>query len=195
MQRAEDSSSRVAPDPERSGLKPAVAFLGLILVVAVVGTIVFLTRPAPAPEPRGTTTATTEPNFALTDEEAIARFEELNAQLVAAYEARDVSILEAFLTNDSPLRTRAANEIRQLLRDRVVPRPKFDTRSIEVISNDPTEIVLRQTAVDSSRFESEVGEEITKHPKDILRVVEWTLELEGSIWRIAESSPIQSRQL
>lgn len=196
MQRAEDSSSRVAGGPGRIGLRPATAFLLLLLVLGVVTAIVLLTRPSPAPTPTATgDDTTTEPNFSLTNEEAIARFEELNEQLLSAYANRDPSLISEFLTSESPLRRRARNEIERLIHDRVIPDPVFVTRSVKVISNESSQIVIRQSVVDSSRFLSEKGEDITDTPKDILRVVEWTLELERSVWKIASSEPLKSRVL
>lgn len=193
MQRAEGSSSH-AMQPERSGLKPTTAFLLLLLGASATAGVLYLTRPEPAPTPTGTTTST-EPNFALTNEEAIARFEELHVALLMAYRDRDVTFIETFLTTDSPLRDRATSEIRQLLDDKVVARPLFSSRSIRVEENGPSKIVLKQVVVDSSRFESESGENLTKNPKDILRVVRWTLELEGSTWKIYNSDALSSRTL
>src|SRR5688500_13048480 len=98
MQRAEDSSSR-AVQPERSGLKPTTAFLLLLVGASVIAGVLYLTRPEAAPTPTGSETPN-EPNFALTNEEAIARFEELNAQRIAMYEERDITLADQFLASD-----------------------------------------------------------------------------------------------
>lgn len=193
MQRAEESSSRLVPEPTpaRPTVSPTVAFLSLFLVIAILGAIVFLTRPdAPATPSQPTTS---QPDFSLTNEEAITRFEELHGYLLAAYRNRDVSLFDAFLTDDSPLRERASTEISQLIGDEVIPVPSFATRELSIETNDPTEIVVRHVSIDQSRFESESGADLTKNPKRILRTVDWTLRLEDSTWRIFDSNPLRSQ--
>lgn len=110
MQRAEESSSRLVPEPTptRPTVSPPIAFLALLLAIAILGTIVFLTRPdAPATPTQPTTS---QPDFSLTNEEAVTRFEELNAMRVEMYESRDITLASEFLTPTSPLRKVAETE-------------------------------------------------------------------------------------
>ena len=197
MQRAEGPSSRLAPEPTptRPSLSPPVAFLLLAAVIAILGAIVYLTRPEPPATPTNPNAAQQQPDFSLTNEEAITRFKELHKTLLATYRSRDISLFESFMTPESPLRERASTEISQLLEDDVIPKPAFETRKLVVEANSPTEIVVRHITVDRSRFTSESGADLTKDPKRILRTVQWVLRLEGSIWKIHDSIPIRAQVL
>lgn len=197
MQRAQQSSTGLVPEKDlpRPGLPPVVAFLILVLVLVLIAVGVFLARVDNEVQAAATQPAATQPNFALTNEAAIARFKDLSSSINEAYKNRDMTALELFLTDDSPLRERGEKEIRQLIRDGVVAVPVFERRSIEIVSNAPDEIVIREVSVDSSRFKSESGKDLTQNPRDILRVVEWTLQLDGSTWKIFDSDPVRSRVL
>lgn len=194
MQRAEDSSSRLAPDPARSGLKPTTAFLFLLLVITAIGALVFLTRPTPAPQPTGTTTAT-EPSFALTNEEAIARFEDLTQVRLRAYSTHDVSLLSSLYTEDSRVAPVASQELRRLAREGVSDVSTYATQHVQVISNTPSEVRLEEQVRINPRFLDEQGKEVTGQTKLVARTIVWTLHLQGSEWLIYDALITKSQVL
>ena len=196
MQRAEGTSSRVAPEPTptRPSLSPLMAFLLLAVVIAILGAIVFLTRPEAPATPINPNTAQQQPDFSLTNEEAITRFEELNATRVQMYESRDASLAPGFLAAESPLRKVAETEIQQMLKDQVLVNMNFDTIHIEVVENSEQEIVLRQTVIEAPVFRDEEGTDVTRSPPQ-RRVVEWTLVLDASLWKLDDLHILRSREL
>ena len=194
MQRAEDPSSRVAAGPTRGGLRPATAFLLLSALVGVVTAIVLLTRPAAAPPP-ATTKTSTEPNFALTNEEAIARFEHLHSRELKAYASADPSMLEGLFTPQSPVAPTVRREVRRLVRDRVVALTTYDTRSLSVVANTPSEIHLRQVAIVTARFMDSSGRDITRTAPVQKQTIQWTLQLVESDWRLHDAVIKESKVL
>jgi hypothetical protein len=181
-----------AEHSEGGTFPPIRVFLVLMTVLVVVGAVVFFTSNDPAPEPMPT--QSTSPDYSLTDAEAIARFKELHATLLTSYRQRDASLLDSYLTADSPLRARASKEIRQLLRDEVLDRAKIETLKLRVVRNDADDITLRHTTVENPHFVSEGGENVTSFNKPILQVTDWTLRLDESLWKIFESDVVRSRR-
>ena len=196
MQRAEGPSSRLAPEPTptRPSLSPPVAFLLLAAVIAILGAIVFLTRPETPVTPTNPNAAQQQPDFSLTNEEAITRFEELNRMRLQMYESRDASLASEFLAAGSPLRKVAESEIQQMLNDDVLVEMNFKTIHLDVIENSEQEIVLRQTVVEAPVFTDEKGSDLTRSPPQ-RRVVEWTLVLDASVWKLDDLQVLQSRDL
>lgn len=196
MQRAEDSSTELIPgtDPPRTGLSPALAFLLLVLVVALMAAAVFFTRPEAQVQATASDRGSTTPNFALTNEEAIGRFKELSSLLTQAYAQRDQSLFDSFLATGSPLFQTGTNEIRRLLRDNVTPVPHIKWTSIQVRENGRNEIVLRSIEIDRSRFLSG-NKDVTRQTRPIRRTVDWVLRLEGSEWLIYDSTVVRSEAI
>ena len=195
MQRVEGPSSRLAPEPTRArpSLSPPFAFLLLVVVIGILGTIFYLTKPDAPATPTNADAVQQQPDFSLTNEEAITRFEELDRIRIAMYATRDLSLLDSFLVSDSPLKRKATREVTGLLRDGVVPITDFVSESITVISNGPGTIVVRQVETDRSRFETESGKDITQGPRVIQRTVDWTLRLEHGVWLLFDSDQVGSR--
>lgn len=183
-------------DPDEhddGGVPPLRVFLGLLALVLALGAVVLVTRdvePAPPPPPA----QSASPNFALTDEEAIARFKELHALLLTAYRQRDMSLLDSFLTENSPLRTRAVQEIRQLLRDRVFDRAKIESLVLRVLFNESDLITVRHKWIEYPRFVAESGQNVTSFEQPILQVVDWSLRPDHSVWKIFDSDVIRTRR-
>ena len=196
MQRVEESSSR-AIQPERSGLKPTTAFLLLLSGAVAVAGVLYLTRPEPAPSPTTTTTTTTKPNFALTDSEAIARFEELAEIRARAYSSHDPTLLNSLYTDDSVVRSIAAKELRRLNKDGVSDVSIYDTKQLTVLSNEPTQIRLEEVVVVTPKFVDANGRNVTEAGPAAREVVLWTLQLEGGVWLvddalITKSTPVKT---
>lgn len=196
MQRADDSSSRLGTQPAspRSGLKPTTAFVLLLLLIAAVGGAILLTRPDSAPTPTNTDTPT-EPNFALTNEEAIARFEELHQLELQAYRSADPSLVDEVFTVDSPIAKFVQREVAMLVRDRVVARPQYTNLSIAVIANTGEEIQLQQSAIVESHFFDSRGREITSDTARQRQTILWTLHLGESSWLLHDAVVTKSRDL
>lgn len=188
---AEDSP-RAVPS-ERSGLKPTTAFFILLSAAALVAATVYLTRPAPTPTPTGTDTAKTAPNFALTNEEAIARFEELHETELDAYRHADASLVEEVFTPDSPIVASVRKEIGYLVEDGVSADPRYTTLKIDVLSNTPTEVKLKQVAHVESHFYDGRGREITSDMARQRQTIVWTLRLVASKWLIHDARVTKSR--
>ena len=186
--RAEGSSSRLVPEPEptRPAVSPATAFLLLVLVLVAIGALIFFTRPDAPPPPEQSTTAS-EPNFALTDAEAIARFEELAEVRRRAYASQDVSLLSSLYTSDSVVAPLAEKEIRRLNREGVSDVSSYQTLRLTVTSNSSQEISLREVVLVRPRFVDKKGNDVTVGDKKIREVVRWTLRLEGSEWLIHDA--------
>ena len=197
MQRAEGPSSRLAPEPipTRPSLSPPVAFLILVVVIGILGAIFYLTRPN-APATPTNPNAAQEPDFSLTNEEAITRFEELEALRQQIYLSRDASLIPAALTSDSPLSKAAFADIKRLIRDKVIDKTIFTTRSLEVITNEPTEVVIRQSFVQDPSFVAvESGQEVGSSSDRFVVLVDWTMRLEGTSWKFYDSDVIRSRRV
>jgi hypothetical protein len=179
-----------AAEPART-LSPIAAFLILLAIGAVALGAFLLTREddaEPAARDRG-------PAFALTDEEAIERFRELEALYIRAYRQRDLSLLSQIYVPGSRIEETVAKEIRKLIRADVVPRPTFTTDELEVITNESSEITVRQTVEESSRFIHESGQDATGESGHQRLVVDWTLTRIGSRWLISDSLIIEAQDL
>lgn len=184
MQRAEEPS-RLASEPERSGLRPVVAFLLLLVVIAIIGVVALLTRADPAPP--GTTESRAEPTFALTDEEAITRFKELHQLELTAYRNADPSLVDEVFTPDSPIAPTVRREIRILVRDDVVARPEYSNQSISVLRTSYTEIEFEQVATVESHFFGPDGREITTDDAHQRQTIRWTMRLVDSSWLLHDA--------
>lgn len=191
MQLADDGSR--ASDPSKSGfLSPGRAFALLFGLILLLGATIFLLRPSPAAEPT-TTSDPPAPAFELTDTEAIARFEHLESLLIAAYHERDASLLDTFLTADSPLQSTIADEIEQLESDGVLDESTFFTREIDVVHNDDDTILIRQLVAEDPLFVDEKsGKDVTTKDVLIVEEVEWTLRLDSATWKIFDSKVVES---
>ncbi|MDQ4025443.1 MAG: hypothetical protein M3217_08135 [Actinomycetota bacterium] len=192
MQESGGAGRRPAGGEGVPGLSPVRAFFLLGAVATVVPLTILATRPDAAPS---APPATSSPDFSLTDAEAIAEFERLNAIRIAAYKARDITLLSEALATTSPLLARGEKEIRTLLDDGVVIKSSFITKSVRIIENAPTQVVVRQTEVDRPKIVTEDGREVTSRGGAQERVIEWTLRLENYVWKIYDSHLIESRRL
>ena len=178
---------RASDNPPR-GMNPIKVFVALLVFLVAVGGAVLLTRPDPAPPP----TATDEPNFTLTDSEAIARFKELDALRIRAYEERDVSLIDEFLTSDSPIRERVIREITRLRRDGAAPRISLTTEHLSIRSNTGESIELTHTFVWDVLF-TRGGRDVTTRGGKERQVVEWRLQRSGARWLLHDAVVIEAR--
>jgi hypothetical protein len=190
MQEAEEPT-RGGNEASARAMSPIAAFVILLAVVAAVFGVWLLTRedePTRTQPDRG-------PGFALTNEEAIERFKELDAMRLRAYRQRDLSLLSQIFVPDSAIARRVSHEIRRLIRVDVLDRPALRTERLEVISNTPTEIVVQQTVVEKSRFLHESGEDVTVDPAHQRLVIDWHLALVDSRWLIQSAFIVKTQDL
>ena len=196
MQRAEGPSSRLAPEPTptRPSLSPPVAFLVLVVVIGIIGAIFYLTRPD-APATPTNPNAAQEPDFSLTNEQAITRFEELQRLHLLAYAAADATLVDQVFTENGQIGETVRQEIVQLTRDEVSARFTYDTRDLQPIRNTPSEIELEQVAVVDASFFDRFGDEITSKSPAELQKIAWTLRLVGDKWLIHDAVVLSSREV
>jgi hypothetical protein len=153
-----------------------------------------LTRPDTSPPP-STTQTNTEPNFALTNEEAITRFEELMTTLEQAYGGHDVTYLDSLYTSDSPLRGIARRELTRLANDGVRDLSTFETKELIVRTNSSSQITLRQVVVVTPRFVTDAGKDVTKSRRPTRQVVDWTVSLQGGNWLLEDALITEAKHI
>jgi hypothetical protein len=179
-----------ATEPART-LSPIAAFLILLAIGAVALGAFLLTREddaEPASRDRG-------PAFALTDEEAVERFKELDELRLRAYRERDLSLVSRIFAPGTPIANTATEEIRKLIRADVLDRPNFRTRKLEVVTKHSDKVTIRQTVEQSARFIHESGEDVTEETAHQLVVIDWYLTRIGSEWLISDSVIVGARDL
>ncbi|MPZ70928.1 MAG: hypothetical protein GEU71_15600 [Actinobacteria bacterium] len=166
----------------------------IILALIILTTAIFLLAANGEESPNATPTeSNSPPDFSLTDEEALARFEELNELATRAFVERDETLVPLVATSDSPLRQQAVEDIRQLERDGVFYRPRLFTMDVEVIENLAAEIVVRQVVRETPRFFDEDGAPVPGGSKTLLETIDWTLRDESGTWKIFDSEVVSSR--
>lgn len=179
-------------------LSPGKAFFLLLIPVVVAGLLaLFFVGRDEAPGP--TTSSRTAEGFALTDAEAIAKFEELNELRLRALRERDPSLLSLAFTPDSPIADNVAKSIRQLTRSGIIRRTAEETQSVVVISSDSAEIQIREIVVIDPLFVDESGKDVTGERFRERQTVEWTLRLVGDRWLLHDglvigAEPVKARQ-
>jgi hypothetical protein len=179
-------------DKPSGGPSPVKAFFALLALLVAIGGLFLLTRSTDESDPGA---APRSDNFALTDAEAIERFNELHALFRQASRTRDQSLLSLMITSDSPLRDEATKDIAQLRRDGVLDRSRFVTEDIDIQSNRRTEIQLIQRVVIYPKFVLESsGKNITKS-EPVRQLVEWTMKLEDSEWRVLDALVTKSQEV
>jgi hypothetical protein len=124
-----------------------------------------------------------DPDFSLTDEQAIARFEELHPTLVSAIQTRDDSLLHS-ATSQGPILRSSLREIADLRKNGVRDQAEIAIKSVSVISNRSEEVALGVTLEVLPCFLDERGRDITKGPDAIEQQLTWTLRFDGDRWLI-----------
>jgi hypothetical protein len=171
-------------DKPVGGLSPAKAFFALLALLVAIGGLFLLTRPNEEPGPGP---APKSDNFALTDAEAIERFTQLTGLALESVRERDPSLLNQVFTSTGPVKDRASREIRSLLRDNVIDQTTVQILARSVVTNDESVITVRERSRLLPCFVTEDGRDVTRSHKVVERVVVWTLQPEGSVWRIHDS--------
>ena len=180
-----------AAEPART-LSPIAAFLILLVIGAVALGALLLTREDEAEEPSAPDRG---PAFALTDEEAIERFHELAALHIRAYRERDLSLVSQIFVPGSRISETVTDEIRTLIRRDVIDQTTFESEKVEIVSNEPSQITMRQTVLQTPRFIKETGKAVTPNPAQQRLVIEWFLQPINSKWLVSEATVVDAKKL
>ena len=177
---------------EVPGLSPVRAFLVVCTIATVLGTAFFATRdaspsepPPPAPPP--------SPDYSLSDAEALAEFERLNAQLMMAYEERNIALAEAVFTSDSPMLPRVRKEIKTLIESDVVSTSEFDEISTRVSDNMNNAVTIRRVEILRPGFQTEDGRNAAGSTAPERLQVEWTLHVEQGQWLLHDAVTVDRK--
>jgi hypothetical protein len=192
-----DDQARGGPraNEDGAGLSPVRAFLVVgALLAAVVAAYVVTRDPAPA---RATAPAgpTRSPDYSLTDAEAIAEFERLNAQLMQAYEERNIALAEEVFTSDSPMLPRVRKEIQDLLEADVLSKTQFREIKTVISKTSPSFISIQRTEVLVPRFKTEEGVDATGTSLSERRVVRWELHQQAGRWLLHDGTVVDRERL
>jgi hypothetical protein len=163
----------------------AIALIGGILISAIQG--VTSSGADPDPNPGGAAGTNPEPDFSLTDEEAIETFAKLRRTGLQAAEARDFSLLPLVYHPDSPMSDRAQEAIRNLQEDQIYDETRFKTVSLDVLESGREEIQLLERARVLPCFRSESGKDVSEGPNIFEWEVLWSLRFDQSRWLIEDS--------
>jgi hypothetical protein len=159
--RTDRSAGIARAEPGRTSVSPLKA-LALALSLLALLLVTFLLARNQSPTTTTTPPANTNPAPTLTNEEAIAEFNRLDALRIRALEDRDKSLVALAFTPTSPAGNRVRSTIDQLLGDRVRVKEKWSVKSLEVTYMSRTEIDVRIVGVQDSNFFSESGKNVTE---------------------------------
>lgn len=192
-----DDQARGGPLPgegnEPAGLPPVRAFFLLGAILAAVFAGFLATREeSPATE---TVAPARSPDYSLTDAEAIAEFERLNAQLMQAYEDRNIALAEDVFTSDSPMLPRVRKEIRTLLGSDVLSLTRFKEISTVPTTNTPSLIVIERSEVLYPRFVTESGADASRSSRPERVRVEWELHVDLGRWLLHDAVVVKRQIL
>ena len=183
----QETKTRTQAEEVPSSRPPWVRAVAIVAALALLGGVLYGTWQAVAsnddPEPDPIGLGESDPDFSLTDEQAIARFEELHTALVRAIQTRDRSLL-LVATSGGPIRESGLDEIANLQENRVRDQAEISIRSATVVSNDPDEITLDVTLEVLPCFLDDEGQDVTRGPDAIEQHLTWTLKVEAGRWLI-----------
>lgn len=180
-------------EAEPAGLAPVRAFMVVCALAAAAGGLVFATRDASPSEPAQT--AVRSPDYTLTDAEAIAEFERLNAQLMKAYEERNIALAEDVFTSDSPMLPRVRKEIQTLVESSVVTRSRFEEISTITLTSGPRAIEVERVEVLYPKFETEAGKPAAGVELPERQRVQWDLRVEDGRWLLHDALVVDRKIL
>jgi hypothetical protein len=184
--------SNAAPPRALSPLKVFALLLGgLALAFAAITGF----RSESKEEPIRAQPQQTSDEFALTDAEAIEKFEELNELQLQVGRMRDLSLVSRVFVPGSPIAGRASQSVRKMLKHNVIDDLQIETLRLQVISNTPAQLVIRETSVEYPCIRTESGDDVTRGPTAIREVIDWTLVKRTSEWRLYDAAMKRHRAL
>ena len=182
-----------ARESESKGADPVRVFLILAAILVAIGVVFWLTRSDPiANTPANATSPTGSPDFSLTNEEAIARFKELDALKVEMYRTQDRSLFDSVFTDDSPSRAIVEKDLDKLSENSIRFESTYQTSDISIQSNQSQEIRLRQSVAVTPRLVNAQGENVS-NSKTQHHVVLWVLRPESHEWLVYKTVVVSAK--
>ena len=187
----QETKTRTPAEEVPSSRPPWIRAVAIAAAVALLGGVLYATWQAAAgnddPEPDPIGLGEPEPDFSLTDEEAIATFQRLSSSLRAAVAQRDQTLVASVATSGGNTSERLRQEIRRLKDDQVIDRTTVETLRSEVIVSNSTSIEIREVIRLRPCFETESGEDVTQADAVVEQVGIWTLAIENDRWLIDDT--------
>lgn len=173
--------------PSRPGWIRAVAILGVgaLLIATLYGAWQAVANSDDPQDPA--VPGNPDPDFSLTDEQAIATFERLEKDIRRSISDQDPGLALRATTTGSPLADRMQAEIRKLKKDRVFDDSRVEQVSVEVVASSSQEIRIREVVRIHPCFRSEDGTDITKGDSEFEQTGVWILQVEDGRWLIDET--------
>ena len=194
----QETKPRTPADDSPAPRPPWIRAVAIVASVALLGGVLYATWQAAAgtddPEPDPIGLDEPEPDFSLTDEEAIARFHELDEIRVRAYETADIALVSQF-ARQGAFKDLIVDELRTLKREGVTASPTFKTESLSVISNTTQRIELKQVVVFDIRFFDENGEDVTDESGRERLTVQWELSSTDRGWLMLKADIVDAESL
>ena len=173
--------------PSRPGWIRAVAILGVgaLLIATLYGAWQAVASRDDPQVPA--VPANPDPNFSLTDEQAIETFERLSSTLRLAVAERDAALAASVTTSTGNTNERVGQEIRRLRKDRVVDLTRVERIRSEIVLSGSDRIEIREVIRLHPCFETESGEDITKADAVVEQTGLWTLAIERGRWLVEDT--------
>jgi hypothetical protein len=172
--------------PPRPPWIRVVAMLGVVALLA--GTLYGAWQAvASNDDPGETVPDTSDPDFSLTDEQAIQTFERLSSTLRLAVTERDSTLVASVTTNTGNTGARVSQEIRRLKKDRVVDQTRVERIRSEVVISTTDRIEIREVIRLHPCFETESGQDITEADAVVEQIGIWTLAVENGRWLVDDT--------
>ncbi len=169
----------------------AIALVAGLLIAAIQGVTSSGADPDPNPNPGGAAGTKSEPDFSLTDEEAIERFQELEQRQIEAYRHADIKLVSDF-AGPGPFKNQVVRELRKMRKDDVTAVLRSKGQELLLVRNESTEITIQETATIDIQFLDQAGKNVTTKGEPQRLVIEWQLEPFDTGWLITESVAVES---
>jgi len=184
MERAPETTSK------SMSMTKAFAIVGGLLVA--IGVAWALTKPDAPAEPA--TSLNSPPDFSLTDEEAIARFKELETLKIELYRTRDPSLISTVFADDSPSVPVVRRDLRELANAEVTFRSRYRTLRARVRSTNADEIRVEQQVLVEPRLIAKSGRDVTGSGRQAQTVL-WVLRRETDTWLVYKTVVLAARKV
>jgi hypothetical protein len=195
----QETKPRTPADDSPAPRPPWIRAVAIVAAVALLGGVLYATWQASAgnndPEPDPIGLGESEPDFSLTDEEAVARLDELRSAALEATRNQDISVIPSVFTDSSPMRKKLIEEIQKLKQNDVQERSQFERLDLTVTENTPSLISLLEVTDYFPCFRNASGKDVTVGPQAIRQEVQWSLALDDGQWLIENSVIRDDREL
>ncbi len=194
----QETKTRTPAEEMPSSRPPWIRAVAIVAAAALLGGVRYGTWQAVAsnddPEPDPIGLDESDPDFSLTNEQAVERFHELDEIRVRAYETVDIGLVSQFAYQGA-FKDLIVDELRTLKREGVTASPTFKTESLSVTSNTTQRIELRQVVVFDIRFFDENGDDVTDESGRERLTVEWELSSTDRGWLMLKADILDAESL